>query len=176
MNSVSDNQTGVARRSSVVGLLLCGLLIAGCATARQDVSEADYASVTLDKLLPLVQADLVATRKGQTLTIAETRALAEQSGIDVSIGPSRTLTEISIDFIYNSGQRKAYAMSDGPDCLFALLDTTTDPAVANWVLVTDIYTATETVPSAVCAAEAFWGVDTTGITLSSDPMHPTRLG
>jgi len=161
-------------RSRVLRILLPVLgassLVAACADA------PPYDSEALRRLLPVVEADRAASAAGTPLTLVEIRELAYETGAETSIGASHGVENLSVETISDGGVRRVFAMLDGEDCLFAVVDTGASPPAVNWVLVDAIYTAVDVVPSAVCSASAYFGIDVAGVDLSVDPSSPTRLG
>lgn len=142
----------------------------GCSSSRPYDSEA------LRRLAPIVERDRSAADTGTPLPLSEIRDEATRLGMAISIGASRGTTDLSVETINGGGTLRAFAVLDGNDCLFGVVDTTVEPVSASWLLVEDVYTATDVVPSGTCSASAFFGIDVSGLVLSTDASQPTRLG
>lgn len=161
------------RRSAVRSTLiaLAGAIVLGACSGA-----GPYDSESLRRMLPVVEADRAASVAGTPLSLVEIRETALEVGAQTSIGASRGPDNLSVETISDGGVRRVFAMLDGDACLFAVVDTGASPVVVNWVLVDDIYTAVDVVPSGACSASAYFGIDLAGIELSRDPASPTRLG
>lgn len=151
---------------------LAAALLAGCGSAT-----TPYDSEALRRIAPIVEMDRAAVvATGEGLELAAVRDAAEEEGLAVSIGASRGLEDLSVETISANGVQRAFAMLDGADCLFGIVDTSSSPPPVYWLLVEDIYAATDVTASATCSASAYFAIDLTGTTLSVDPSSPTRLG
>lgn len=146
------------------------LLPAGCA------SSAPYSSNALRRLEPIVEMDRTAADQGTPLSLVAVRDEATKLGMRTSIGASRGVDDLSVETVNGGGSQRVFAVLDGSDCLFGVVDTTVDPVASKWLIVDDIYTATDVVPSGTCSASAYFGIDLGGTVLSADPTAPTRLG
>lgn len=150
--------------------LLLALLVTSCS------SSGPYDSAALQRLEPIVEMDRAAADAGAPLSLVTVRDEAEKLGMATSIGASRGVEDLSVETVNGGGSQRVFAVLDGSDCLFGVVDTTTDPVSSKWLLVEDVYTATDVVPSGTCSASAYFGIDLTGTVLSADPSSPTRLG
>ena len=150
--------------------VLLALLAAGCS------SRSPYDSEALRRLSPIVEKDRSAADSGSPLTLSEVRDEATRLGMATSIGASRGIGDLSVETVNGGGDRRVFAVLDGSDCLFGVVDVTSAPVTSSWLLIEDIYTATKVVPSGTCSASAFFGIDLAGVDLSSEPSRPTRLG
>jgi hypothetical protein len=158
------------RPRAVLGALFVGLVLVAC-------SSSPYESPALVRLAPIVELDRAnVERAGVGLELAAVRDAAAREGMSVAIGASRGVDDLSVETISERGVRRVFAMLDGDDCLFAVVDTAAKPPVVYWLLVADVYKAVEIVPSAACSASAFFGIDLSGRSLSLDSANPTRLG
>lgn len=170
---MSHRSSATSRRTRKAPLGLTGLLaivLAAC-------SSAPYSSPALDRLAPIVELDRShVERTGRGLELAAVRDAASAAGMSVAIGASRGVENLSVEIVSDKGVRRVFAMLDGDDCLFAVVDTAVSPPTTSWLLVADVYTAVAVVPSAVCSASAFFGIDLSGRTLSTNASSPTRLG
>lgn len=155
---------------TVLGLALTFQLATACS------SEKLYDSQALQRLEPIVEMDRAAADAGAPLSLVAVRDEATKLGMATSIGASRGLDDLSVETVNGGGTQRVFAVLDGSDCLFGVVDTTTDPVAAKWLLVEDVYTATDVVPSGTCSASAYFGIDLAGTVLSVDPAYPTRLG
>jgi hypothetical protein len=157
----------LARLASVVSPLL---LFAGCSPS------GPYDSGALQRLEPIVELDRAAADAGAPLSLVAVRDEAAKLGMATSIGASRGVDDLSVETVNGGGSQRVFAILDGNDCLFGVVDTTTDPVASRWLLVEDVYTAIDVVPSGACSASAYFGIDLAGTVLSVDPAYPTRLG
>lgn len=158
------------RRSAPLISVGLALLVSGCASGKPYDSEA------LRRLTPIVEMDRAAADGGAPLSLVAVRDEAAKLGMDTSIGASRGVGDLSVETVNGGGSQRVFAVLDGSDCLFGVVDTTTDPVSSAWLLVDDVYTATDVVPSGACSASAYFGIDLAGTVLSIDPAAPTRLG
>ncbi len=146
------------------------IVLAACSSA------APYDSPALAKLAPIVEMDRAAAQSGTPLSLVKVRDTANQAGMTVHVGASRGLDTLSVETISGGGTQRVFAMLDGEDCLFGVVDTTAAPVAVYWLIIKDVYTATDVTASATCSASAYFGIDLEGVTLSPDPSSPTRLG
>jgi len=135
-----------------------------------------YDSEALRRLAPIVEMDRAAADGGVPLSLAAVRDEAVKLGMATSIGASRGVEDLSVETVNGGGSQRVFAVLDGSDCLFGVVDVTTDPVSSMWLLVEAGYTAPDVVPSGTCSASAYFGIDLAGTTLSTDPASPTRLG
>lgn len=152
----------------VISLLL--FLVAACS------SGSPYDSEALRRLAPIVEKDRAASDSGSPLSLVAVRDEADALGMSTSIGASRGIENLSVETVNGGGVQRVFAVLDGEDCIFGIVDTGTSPVAVYWLLVEDIYTATDVVPSGTCSASAYFGIDVSGVTLSTDQTSPTRLG
>jgi hypothetical protein len=143
---------------------------AGCA------ANTAYDSEALRRLVPIVEMDRSAAAAGTPLSLLAVRDEAAKLGMATAVGASRGVEDLSVEIVNGQGAHRVFAVLDTDDCLFGIIDTTTDPATASWLLVENIYTATDVVPSGTCSASAYFGIDLSSTKLSFDPSSPTRLG
>jgi hypothetical protein len=155
------------RAISVVSLVL--FLVTGCTTSESYDSEA------LRRLAPIVEQDRAAAQTGSPLSLAAVRDAADALGMTTSIGASRGVENLSVETVNGGGVQRVFAVLDGEDCLFGVVDTGARPVAVYWVLAEDVYTATDIVPSGTCAASAYFGIDVSGAELSTEQTSPTRL-
>lgn len=146
------------------------LALTGCA------SNTPYTSEALQRLEPIVEMDRAAADAGTPLSLVTVRDEAEKLGMATSIGASRGVEDLSVETVNGGGSQRVFAILDGSDCLFGVVDVASDPVSSKWLLVEDVYTTTDVVPSGTCSASAYFGIDLSDTVLSTDPASPTRLG
>lgn len=139
-------------------------------------SGSPYDSEALRRLAPIVEKDRAASDSGAPLSLVAVRDEADSRGMSTSIGASRGIENLSVETVNGGGVQRVFAVLDGSDCLFGIVDTGTSPVAVYWLLVEGVYTATDVVPSGTCSASAYFGIDVSGVTLSTDQTSPTRLG
>jgi hypothetical protein len=146
------------------------LVTVGCSAS------APYDSEALRRLAPIVEQDRAAAQSGSPLSLVAIRDAADSLGMSTSIGASRGIENLSVETVNGGGVQRVFAVLDGEDCLFGIVDTGTSPVAVYWLLVEGVYTATDVVPSGTCSASAYFGIDVSGVMLSTDQTSPTRLG
>jgi len=146
------------------------LLLTACSSGKP------YDSDALRRLTPIVEMDRAAADGGAPLSLVAVRDEAAKLGMSTSIGASRGVDDLSVETVSGGGSQRVFAVLDGNDCIFGIVDTTADPVSSAWLLVKDVYRATAVVPSGTCSASAYFGIDLAGRVLSIDPAAPTRLG
>lgn len=142
---------------------------AGC------VANSAYESEALRRLAPIVEMDRSAANNGTPLSLLVVRDEAAKLGMATAVGASRGIEDLSVETVNGRGEQRVFAVLDADDCLFGVVDTTAVPVTTSWLLVENVYTATNVVPSGTCSASAYFGIDLANIKLSFDPSSPTRL-